>query len=130
MEHEPTTNETIEHVLLNCSMYNQLRQQLITQINQIIPHTPLTIPLLLMSDNVLKNLPNNNIRHQMCSITGQYLADVLHARTRAIWDSNIQQQQHNDDDNSADNDQLSTQYTHSQYSQPIATRTRSQIQLN
>ena len=54
-ENEPDTDETIPHVLLQCTMYDQLRQQLIHDINNIIPNTNLSIQLLLMSDEIITN---------------------------------------------------------------------------
>ena len=39
LEHEPDVDETIDHVLLHCSMYHSLRQQLIHDMNTLIPNT-------------------------------------------------------------------------------------------
>ena len=60
-ENEPDTDETIPHVLLQYTMYNQLRQQLIPDINNIIPNTNLSIQLLLMSDEIITNTQNRSI---------------------------------------------------------------------
>ena len=65
----------------------------------------------------------------MCSITGQYLADVLHARTRAIHQSIIDQANDDSNDDNNNNDQ-NTQNEVTQQSQPIATRTRSTTHID
>ena len=93
MRYMSDTDETIPHVLLQYTMYNQLRQQLIHDINNIIPNTNLSIQLLLMSDDII-----TNIRHKLCVITGQYLVDGLHNRTRAIYNSQNEQANEINDD--------------------------------
>ena len=85
--------------------------QLIHDINNIIPNTNLSIQLLLMSDEIITNT-HQNIRHKLCAITGKYLVDVLHNRTRAIYSSqNEQANEINDDQSQHSSDLQSKQST-------------------
>ncbi len=125
-EDEPDTDETIDHVLLQCSMYHNLRQQLIYELNLVIPNTVLSIELLLMSDNNINNMHMRK-RQKMCALTGKYLVDVLHTRTRAIYHSMQEQaNEQNEQTQPASVDPQSTQSAVVQHNtQPIANRTRS-----
>ena len=119
------TDETIDHVLLQCSMYHNLRQQLIYELNLVIPNTVLCVKLLLMSDNNINNMHMRE-RQKMCALTGKYLVDVLHTRTHAIYHSIQEQANEQNEQTHPDSDLQSAQSAVGQHNtQPIATRTRS-----